>query len=183
MGHPSPMVLWKRRRRPRSHLSPVCSIPLTATCAAALLRRAGRCDLPHRCGHGGCRKRPLQTAHRRRYRFFEFLDASYGLAGGLLSVCMTPSGVCGGSATVLWAAAVPIPLGRTIMARQDLARMGRAMHAGRGGARVGDSVASVNITFFSSHDLRYLFLETEYKDTAFLWQWYTNDCALGVPLP
>ena len=64
MGHPSPMVLWKFRLGPRSHLSPVCLIPLIATCAAALHRRAGRRDLPHRCGDGGCRIRPLEAARR-----------------------------------------------------------------------------------------------------------------------
>ena len=119
MGHPVPMVLWKCRHRPRGHLSPVCSIPLTATCAAALLRRAGRRDLPHRCGHGGCRNRPRKAARRRRYRFFEFLATSYGLSGGLLGVCPTPGAGCGVPATLLRAAAVLSLLGRTIPACQD----------------------------------------------------------------
>ena len=119
MGHPSPIVLWKWRRSPRSHLSPVCPIPLTATCAAALHRRSGRRDLPHRCGHGGCQKRPLQAAHRRRYRFFEFLADSYGLTGGLLGVCLTSGGGCGGPATLMPAAAVLNSLRRTITPRQN----------------------------------------------------------------
>ena len=119
MGHPSPMVLWKCRLGPRSHLSPVCLIPLIATCAAALHRRAGRRDLPHRCGDGGCRIRPLEAAHRRRDRFFEFLATSYGLAGGLLGVCSTPGGGCGGPTTLMPAPAVLSVSGRTIPLCQD----------------------------------------------------------------
>ena len=119
MGHPSPIVLWKWRHRPRSHLSPVCSIPLTATCAAALLRRAGRRDLAHRCGDGGCRKLPLQAARRRQDRLFEYLAASYGLPGGLLGVYAPPGGGCGGPSTLLPAAALLSVPGRTITPRQN----------------------------------------------------------------
>ena len=50
-------------------------------------------------------------------------------------------------------------------------------------AKVEYTVSSQCKRFFSSHHLHPVFLKTEYKDTAFLWLWYTKGPTRNVSLP